>query len=52
MIAAWGQSLPEMPSLWQWFFRGKMAYEGKNCDSGEEVLHVTLKLPIHDRQRN
>jgi hypothetical protein len=29
MIAAWVQSLPEMPSLWQWFFSRKMAYEVK-----------------------
>jgi hypothetical protein len=37
-VPAWLQSLPEMPSVWQCFFREKMTYEGKNCDSGEEVL--------------
>ena len=44
--------VPEMPSLWQCFFCGKITYEGKNCDSGSEVLHVTLNPPIYDRQRN
>jgi hypothetical protein len=36
------------------FFCGKIAYEGKNCDSGSEVLHVagclrliSLRWPNH-----
>jgi hypothetical protein len=39
-VAAWKWFLPEAPSLWQWFFSREMSYEGKNCDSREEVLHV------------
>jgi len=38
--AAWNQIVREVPSFWQWFFRGKITYGGKNCDSGSEVLHV------------
>lgn len=37
-VAAWNWFLPEEPPFWQWFFSGKLPYEGKICDSGSEVL--------------
>jgi hypothetical protein len=40
------------PILAMVFFRERIAYAGKSCDSRVEVLHVTLTPPIHDRQLN
>ena len=47
MIAAWVQSLREMPKVWQSFFLRKTAYEGKSCDSREEVLRVNDIAEAH-----
>ncbi len=38
MIAAWGQGVPEVLPFWQWFFLGKLPYEGKNCDRGRDSV--------------